>query len=88
MPIDSMSAAMPEPSTEPAMMMVPHDLEQMPFADIREVQATLDPEPVTVAGLGADLGQPVDWRVLSVLAGFSLGAWWLLSTRPSSRPRR
>ncbi len=88
MPIDSMPASMPEPSTEPAMMMIPQEMEQMPPADIPEVQATLDPEPVTIAGLGADPGQPIDWRALSVLAGFSLGAWWLLSNRPSSRSRR
>ncbi len=88
MPIDSMPASMPEPSTEPAMMIVPQDMEQMAPTDIPEVQATLDPEPVTVAGLGADPGQPIDWRALSVLAGFSLGAWWLLSNRPSSRSHR
>lgn len=88
MPIDSMPAPMPEPSTEPAMMIVPQDMEQMAPADIPEVQATLDPEPVTVAGLGADPAQPIDWRALSVLAGFSLGAWLLLSKRPSSRSRR
>jgi len=88
MPIDSMPAWMPEPSTEPAMMMVPQEMEQMAPTDIPEVQATLDPEPVTVAGLGADPAQPIDWRALSVLAGFSLGAWWLLSNRPSSRSRR
>ncbi len=87
-PIDSMPASMPEPSTEPAMMIVPQDMEQMAPADIPEFQATLDPEPVTVAGLGADPGQPIDWRALSMLAGFSLGAWWLLSKRPSSRSRR
>lgn len=88
MPIDSMPASMPEPSTEPAMMIVPQDMEQMAPTDIPEIQATLDPEPVMIAGLGADPAQPIDWRALSVLAGFSLGAWWLLSKRPSSRYRR
>ena len=86
--VDSMPASMPEPSAEPAMMMVPQDTEQFAPADIPEIQATLDPEPVTVAGLGAEPGQPIDWRALSVLAGFSLGAWWLLSKRASSRSHR
>jgi hypothetical protein len=95
MPIDSMPAAMPstmpEASSEPAMMIVPQDTEQMAPADIREVQATLDPEPVTMAGLGnaPETIVGIDWRALSALAGFTLGTWWLLrGRRPSPRSRR
>jgi hypothetical protein len=63
----------------------------LPSNEPPEVQAVLDPEPVTMAGLGNTPGTVVgvDWRVLSVFAGFTLGTWWLLrDRRPSPRSRR
>jgi hypothetical protein len=62
----------------------------LPSDDIPEVQAVLDPEPVTIAGLGSPGTAPViDWRILSVFAGFTLGTWWLLrDRRPAPRSRR
>jgi hypothetical protein len=75
------------PPTEPppaAVMVLPSD-------EVPEVQAVLDPEPVTIAGLGAptDPAPGIDWRSLSVVAGFTLGTWWLLrDRRPSPRSHR
>jgi type II secretory pathway pseudopilin PulG len=75
----------PPPEQPPAAVMV------LPSDDIPEVQAVLDPEPVTMAGLGsppATVGG-IDWRILSAFAGFTLGTWWLLrDRRPSPRSRR
>jgi hypothetical protein len=63
----------------------------LPSQDIPEVQAVLDPEPVTMAGLGApaQTSAGIDWRIVSVFAGFTFGTWWLLRDRRSSpRSRR
>jgi hypothetical protein len=75
----------PPPETPSAAVMV------LPSNEPPEIQAVLDPEPVTMAGLGNAPGTVVgiDWRALSVFAGFTLGTWWLLrDRRPSPRSRR
>jgi hypothetical protein len=78
-------AVAPPVEPPPAAVMV------LPSDESSEVQAVLDPEPVTMAGLGNAPATIVgiDWRALSVFAGFTLGTWWLLrNRRPSPRSRR
>lgn len=81
----SEAAMEPSPAEAP-----PADVMVLPSDHIPEVQAVLDPEPVIMAGLGAPgaTAPGIDWRILSVFTGFTLGTWLLLKDRPSPRSRR
>ncbi len=73
------------PPPEPALPM-----EMIPAPEIPEVQAVIDPEPVNIAGLnGQEINsQSLDWKTISLLAGFSLGTWWILSNHKPKRTKR
>jgi hypothetical protein len=48
-----------------------------------ETPAFIESDPVTIAGLSDNetMRQPSDWNNLALLAGFSLGMWWIVAKR-------
>jgi hypothetical protein len=48
-----------------------------------EPPTIIESDPVTIAGLSDNetMRQPSDWNNLALLAGFSLGMWWIVAKR-------